>query len=210
MKTIRFAWLAVAGFLAGLSVRADGQSVDAVYLGPGPALTEQGVVEGDLRIDEPAGVQNFDVFLGFSVDPAQSLVTGETVVYAVQDPSNLEDLGVIRRIVGGYYYQTTHTPVDACGAQWAIWEVLGDGPDNPSFSDGMVRLFDPDSEVALRAMAYLDNLADFPSAELRYFTNATRQDMVAMVPETRVFALLGWFGGWLVVWRRRRPGGAGV
>jgi hypothetical protein len=60
------------------------------------------VAEGGLRIDEPAGVRNFDAFWGFPVDPAQSLVTGETVVYAVQYPSNLEDLGVIRRIVGGW------------------------------------------------------------------------------------------------------------
>jgi hypothetical protein len=106
----------------------------------------------------------------------------------------------------GGYLASSKTALDAAGAQWAIWEIIGDGINSPSLSSGSIRLADSGNTaiaVANRAQDYLNNLSSFPSATFIYGTNPTRQDIVFMVPETSG-ALLGALGALSLLVRRRR------
>lgn len=203
MKT-PLAWLA-AGLLAGMSLHAGAQTLgvtlEATLLDFGPNLPVKGVIDKDYGLDGPNGEWRFDKFDAFCVDPFQILVFNEAVVYTIQDPATLAEVGAVQRILGGYY-ATPMSNLDAAGAQWAIWEAIFDGTSNPTFAAGSVRLNEPTSAVAQRALDYLTNLATLPEVEVLYLTSPTRQDMITVVPEPAAGVLAA--GGLLLVGLRRR------
>jgi hypothetical protein len=196
----------VAGLVVGAALDAGAQTLDpptlqTKWLGYGPAIFTTGVVNGDYQISEPTGQLDFDSFVGFCVDPFAPLIVAETVVYKVQDPATLTEVGAVQRILGGYYASGRNS-LDAAGAQWAIWEAIFDGTTDPTFESGLVRLQDPGSAVAVRALDYLNDLASLPAVPMLYLTNPTRQDVIT-VPEPGPAAALGCALA-LILLRRRR------
>ena len=192
----------MVGLLVGATSRSGAQALEAAFLGYGPSLATQGVVDGDFAVGGPAGELLFDGFSGFSVDPFQALQLSEAVVFTIQDAATLAEIGAVQRIVGGYG-ASGRTGLDAAGAQWAIWEAVFDGTTDPTFLTGSVRLQDPDSAVAQRALDYLANLAGLPEARVLYLTSPTRQDLIAAVPEPAAVVLAAGALGWLGLRRRR-------
>lgn len=180
------------------------QSLDAVFYNVNPTVSVTGSFNGGSSYTTlNSGLMNFDYADAFCADPTQTIYAGETVHYTIQPTSALPNSVSIAKVVGGYL-ASGQTALDAAGAQWAIWEIIGDGVSSPSFATGSVRIQNSwSSNVAARGMQYLNNLSTLPTANIIYATNAKRQDMVFMVPEVSG-ALLGALGGMALLFRRRR------
>ncbi|MBN8459310.1 MAG: hypothetical protein J0M04_15885 [Verrucomicrobia bacterium] len=194
----------IAGILVCCSMAASAQSLDAVFYNVNPTVSVTGSFNGGGSYTTlNSGVMNFDYADAFCVDPNQTIHSGETVHYTIQPTSALPNSASIAKVVGGYL-ASGQTALDAAGAQWAIWEIMGDGVSSPSFSSGSVRIQNSlSSNVATRGLQYLNNLSSLPTANIQFATSPTRQDMVFMVPEVSG-AVLGALGGLALLLRRRR------
>jgi hypothetical protein len=196
----------IVGLLAGFGVACHGQTLEVQFLGVNPSLIVSGSFNSGTSYNGySSGVSNFNLGSAFCVDPYQTIHNGEWIIYTLQDPNTLTSVGAVSHIVGGYY-ASAQTPLDAAGAQWAIWEAVVDGTNSTSFSSGQVRLQNPNSSVATRALDYLNNWSTLPAANLIYAVSPTRQDMVALgspVPEP-ASALLAAAGLATLTIRRRR------
>jgi len=182
------------------------QTLNVTLTAVNPSQTASGSFNGgSTYANYRAGVLVFDISDAFCSDPNQPISLNETVIYSIRPMSALPNSSSISKVMGGYL-ASSKTALDAAGAQWAIWEIIGDGINSPSLSSGSIRLAGSGNTaiaVANRAQDYLNNLSSFPSATFIYGTNPTRQDMVFMVPETSG-ALLGALGALSLLVRRRR------
>lgn len=156
--------------------------------------------------DIPSGLVHFQTFDGFCVEPLQALTYGETVVYDIQDPSNLGNSATIASLVGGYL-ASGRTAVDAAAVQWAIWEVIAEAtPGARSLLDGNVMINSTGNgpDVIALANQYLANIANYTPATLTYLHSDTEQDVVTwqVIPEPASAGLVGLSA--LVLLRRRR------
>lgn len=195
----------IAGVLVCTSLAVSAQSVDATFINVNPGSTVAGSFNGGGSwVTLNSGIMNFDIGDAFCADPTQTIYAGETVHYTIQPNTALPNSASIAKVVGGYL-ASGQTALDAAGAQWAIWEIMGDGVSNPSFSSGSVRIQNSwSSNVAARGMDYLCNLSKLPTANIIYATNTNRQDMVfTSVPEVSG-SVLGALGGIALLFRRRR------
>jgi hypothetical protein len=142
-----------------------------------------------------AGVLDFDYADAFCVEPLQS-VSG-VVVYDVQSYNLLPNADSIARVLGAYQ-GSSKTSLEAASAQWAIWEIVGDGISNRSFRTGNTQIFFDRrtgvlrDNIERRALEYFDlsQLLSTPAASFVYATHPTSQNVVFMIPEPSS-ALLG-------------------
>lgn len=200
MKTLKLLLgvAAIAAAFAAASARA--QSLPATLDGLGPQLLTSGTFNGADYSTRNAGILKFDFGDAFCVDADQGISLSETLVYDIQDPSNLTGHDTISKLVGGYL-ASGQTDLDAAAVQWAIWEVIQDGPGG-SLTTGSVRV--ADTSVSSLANNYLAHVDTFTAVPLTYLTNPTRQDVVTwgMVPEPGSLTLVGLSA--LALLRRRR------
>lgn len=196
----------IAGALVCSVIALQAQTLNVTLDQVSPSQAASGSFDGgSTYANYRAGVLVFNFSEAFCAEPTQAISIGETVNYTILPMSALPNSSSIAKVVGGYL-ASGKSALDAAGAQWAIWEIIGDGINAPSLSSGSIRLSTSGNSainVANRAQDYLDNLSSFPAATFLYGTNATRQDMVFMVPETSS-ALLGALGALSLLVRRRR------
>jgi hypothetical protein len=189
---------AIAAAFAAASARA--QSFPATLNGLGPELLTSGTFDGVNFSTRNAGILKFDFGDAFCVDAIQGIGFPETLVYDIQDSSSLIGHVTISRLVGGYL-ASDQTNLDAAAVQWAIWEVIQEGPSG-SLSTGSVRV----AEVSVSSLAdtYLSKVDTYSAVPLTYLTNPNRQDVVTwgMVPEPGSLTLVGLSA--LALLRRRR------
>lgn len=200
MKTLKLLLgvAAIAAAFAAASARA--QSLPATLNGLGPQMLISGTFNGVDYITQNAGILEFDFGDAFCVDASQGIGFPETLVYDIQDPTNLSGHATISKLFGGYL-ASGQTDLDAAAVQWAIWEVIQDGTGG-SLSSGSVRV--GDAAVSALADTYLSQVDTYTSVPLTYLTNPNRQDVVAwgMVPEPGSLTLVGLSA--LAMLRRRR------
>lgn len=210
MDALSIVRIAVALVCSSVSLRA---TTITTTLGPlVNVMTISGTFTGTGGFaNRTAGVLNFDYADAFCVEPLQ-LVSG-TVVYDVQPTINLTNLDSIAKVMGAFR-QSSKSNLEAAGAQWAIWEIVGDGINytSNSFKAGNIQIFfdrRPAVDVInieTKALFYLGKSQDpgNPSASLLYATNTTTssQDVVFMIPEPSS-ALLGALGLTSLLIRRR-------
>lgn len=192
----------IAGALACSSVAMSAQNLNVSLEAVSPSQTFSGSFTGAGGFaPRIAGVLDFDYAGAFCVEPLQS-VSG-TVNYEIQPNGSLANSASIAKVVGAYL-QSSKTNEDAAAAQWAIWEIVGDGILNPSFSNGNTQINRSDRSVtAAKALFYLNNLSNYPSASFVYATHPTSQDVIFMIPEPSGL-LLGALGITSLLIRRRR------
>ncbi len=155
-----------------------------------------------------AGVLVFDYADAFCVEPLQS-VSG-VVTYDVQSYNSLPNADSIARVLGAYL-GSSKTSLEAASAQWAIWEIVGDGIGSRSFRNGNTQIFFDRrtgvlrESIERRALEYYDlsQLLSTPAASFVYATNPTSQNVVFMIPEPSS-SLLGVSSLAALLLRRRR------
>ncbi len=194
--------VAIAGAVATTAARA--QNFSAHFEGVSPGLSINGTFDNSYYDDLPSGVLAFTGFDAFCVQPTTPIAYGDTVVYQVQDPQTLASHGAIARLVGGFL-ASSKTEEHAAAVQWAIWEIILDGLDTPSFSTGNSRItLAGNSATIALAEEYLLNVDQFSPVVLTYLTSPTHQDVVTWqhVPEPATAGLAALSG--LLLLRRRR------
>lgn len=208
MDTLSVVRIAGALFFSAVSLPA--QNLTATYLTVSPYEQLSGSFDGVTFNTKTAGVLNFDYADAFCVEPLQ-FVSG-TVNYLIQPNSSLPNSESIAKVAGAYL-ASSRTSRDAAAAQWAIWEIVTDGLNSPSFRDGNLKIFfrsrgnQPvgSEETERKALEYisLSQLPGTPSASLLYATHPTSQNVVFLIPEpSGVF--LGALGITSLLLRRRR------
>lgn len=204
MKKNKFLVGVVALLAAFSAISVKAQNFPVTFDGVAPGLPVHGTFHGTEPLDLPSGVCSFGEMKAFCVEPAEPLAYGETLVYQVQDSASLANYGTISKLVGGFLA----SPQDerhAAAVQWAIWEVVLDGVDAPSFATGNSRIVgDASQDIALLASDYLANVSSYNPAALTYLTNAGKQDVVtwSTIPEPSSAGLIALSG--LILLRRRR------
>jgi hypothetical protein len=191
------------GLLAVLVTPLCAQNLVATHIGIDPGLMATGTITGSQYTTIRTGENDFDVFSGFCTDPTQGLNIGETIVYTIQDPITLNNLGTVQRVLDGYYNHSAQTNLDAAGAQWAIWEAIEDGVTAPSFDVGLVQLDSSSMDIETRALDYLNNLANYQPMEVFHMVSDVRQDIITPVPEPATTSLIVGLLGLLALRRRR-------
>lgn len=187
--------------LAALSASPiSGQTLTDTFVAIDPAVSAKGTFDGTNFRFVNSGLVQFTGFEAFCIDPLQGVSVGEEVTYDIAyDYSTPEISGAISKLAGGYY-SSGQTDLDAAAVQWAIWEVLLDGPDGSLFT-GNSQLMD--LEVAVLANAFLAQLPDLPATDVVFLTNATSQDMMSTnVPEPASLGLVA-LSSFLLLRRRR-------
>jgi len=193
----------LGGLLAVLALPLGAQTLEATYLGINNGIVGFGTLDGGPLADTGSGEHDFDLFSGFCSDPYDGLTNGESVVYTIQDPGTLGEIGAIQRILDGYYNHSAQNALDAAGAQWAIWEVIQDGAGSPSFTSGLVQLGSSSANIATRALDYFSALSSYQPLPVTLLVSESRQDMIIVVPEPAAAALAATTLGLLALRRRR-------
>lgn len=184
-------------------------SISTTFVEINPNALVYGSLDGSFFQDYPSGLSVFADFEAFCIEPSQGLEYGTTLVYDIQDPSELgPDSLAIAKLVGGYL-ASARTADDAAAVQWAIWEVVAETSSSQSLFEGSVIISPIDStnpngeRIATLANAYLQNIDSFDPATLVYLTNPEYQDVVAWaIPEPATSGLLMLSS--LMFFRRRR------
>jgi hypothetical protein len=204
MKKNKFLARVLALLAAFSAIGVKAQNLPVTFDGVAPGLPVHGTFYGSDPLDLPSGVSSFGNMKAFCVEPTEPLEYGESLVYQIQDSASLANHDTISKLVGGFLA----SPQDerhAAAVQWAIWEVVLDGVDAPSFATGQSRIVgDASQDIALLASDYLANVSSYSPASLTYLTSATRQDVVtwSAVPEPSSAGLISLSG--LMLLRRRR------
>ena len=205
MKTTKVLICAISIASAVAAAKASAQDLSATLIEIRPVLTERGTIDnGSFVQGYASGVMHFTEFDAFCVEPTENLGYGDSLVYQIQDVSQLANSGQIAQLVGGYL-RSGQTAQDAAAVHWAIWEITTETLRPPSLLDGNVRLITPDSQAtADLANHYLLNINSYAPADLTYLTNAGGQDVVTwnLVPEPGSLGLAAFSA--LLLLRRRR------
>jgi hypothetical protein len=206
MKTTKLMIVGVAIAAAFSAATAKSQNLTATLSGFGPGLPVSGTFNNGLLTEQYAsGVLNFTEFSAFCVEPNQNVAFGQTLVYQVQNPGNLNNSNTVAQLVTSYL-ASPRTAQDAAAVQWAIWETVTETSSVKSLSDGNVRIT-PSASNDLIALAnnYLNSAECFGPTTLTYLMNSNYQDQVSwnVVPEPTSLGLVA-LSGMLVLRRRRR------
>ncbi|MCP5536324.1 MAG: PEP-CTERM sorting domain-containing protein [Akkermansiaceae bacterium] len=185
-KTYCLAMVAIALTSAG---HLSAQTVTSSFEGVSPGLNVKGMFDGINAQYVNSGVMKFSDFDAFCIDPYQGIVANQPITYNVALTfSTPETDKAISKLVGGYY-ASGQSALEAAAIQWAIWEVVVDGTNNPSLYSGNNRVFD--AATAQLGQKYLSKLSELPEANVIFLTNSRYQDMVTVVPEPSSAALFG-------------------
>ena len=114
----------------------------------------------------------FNQFNALCCDPTQPISIGETVTFTVQDPGTVPNFQVLAELVTEYNASSMDA-LNTEGAQWAVWKVITDGIDSPSFSSGLVRLDPTETTVSNLALSYIQNAGNFSPAPITVLANPT-------------------------------------
>ncbi len=193
----------LGGLLAVLASPLGAQTLEATYQGINNGIVGFGTLDGGPYAETGSGEHDFDLFSGFCTDPRDVITNGESIIYSIQDPAPLGEIGAIQRILDGYYNHSAQTPLDAAGAQWAIWEAIQDGASSPSFDSGLVQLGASSANIATRAIDYFNSLSTYQPLPVMLLVSESRQDMIVVVPEPAAAALSAATLGLLAMLRRR-------
>lgn len=176
-----------------------GQTLTDTFLSIDPGVSAKGTFDGTNFRFVNSGIVQFTGFEAFCIEPLQGISVGEEITYNLaSDYSTPEISGAIAKLTGGSY-ASGQSDLDAAAVQWAIWEVLLDGPDGSLFT-GNAQLMD--LEVAVLANEFLAQLPDLPVTDVVFLTHPARQDMVTTIPEPASLGLLA--ASSLLLLRRRR------
>lgn len=200
MKMTRICGITVLTALATASPIL-GQTLTDTFISVDPGVSAKGTFDGTNFRFINSGIVQFSGFEAFCIDPLQGVSVGEAITYDVTfDYSTPEVSSAISKLAGGYY-SSGQSDLDAAAVQWAIWEVLLDGPDGSLFT-GNSQLMD--LEVAVLANDFLAQLPDLPVTDVIFLTNPTRQDMMTTsIPEPASLSLVA-ITSLLLLRRRRR------
>lgn len=196
MKTLPSLLLACA-----LALPAFAQNITATLLEVVPGTKTSGTYDGVTFEDYNAGIFRFDEFDAFCVEPIAPIEYGDTILYTYQDPATLANADQIGRLLGAWN-ASSKSSLDAQAIQWAIWEIILDGSDAPSFATGNSRLADDHDDVAARALEFLASAPEYDPLPFLYLTNECKQDMIVAVPEPGLLGLLTLSA--ITLFRRRR------
>ena len=196
--------IAFALLCSSMAVSAQTRQQDTLLEELSLGLTTTGTFTGNRNgSSHYAGVLMFNYADAFCIQPLEGININDKVVYTIMPLTSLANNTPISNIVGRFL-KSNQSADEAAGAQWAIWEIVGDGNINPSLTDGNIRLNRPtQTTFGIKAQQYLDNRSIFYSVELEYATNTNKQDVLFMIPET-TSALLGALGAMTLFLRRRR------
>jgi hypothetical protein len=205
MKTTQLLICAISLVAALAAAKTNAQSIPATLVDINPVLSVNGTFNnGSFIQNYPSGVLNFTEFDAFCVEPLQSISYGESLIYQVQDISQLGNSNTIARLIGGYL-ASTQSAQEAAAVQWAIWEITTESLSSPSLLNGNVRITTPISQsTADLANTYLANVNNFSPVALTYLTHSDRQNVVSwnVVPEPGSLMLAAFSG--LLLLRRKR------
>jgi hypothetical protein len=200
----------IAGALICSMIALPAQTLTTTLNTVSPYEQLRGSFDGVTFDTKTAGVLNFDYADAFCVEPLQPVFG--TVAYDLPPNSSLANSASIAKIVGAYL-ASSKSGREAAAAQWAIWEIVGDGISSPSFRNGNIQIFfrprglQPvgSEETETKALQYisLSQLPSTPSASFLYATHPTSQNVVFMIPEPSS-ALLGALSITALFIRRRR------
>lgn len=181
--------LAVVAIALTSASHLTAQTVTSSLNSISPARTVNGMFDGINTRSVKSGVMQFDDFEAFCIDPYQGVYYNAPITYNVSPTFSTASVReAIAHLVGGYY-SSGQTAQEAASIQWAIWEVVVDGTNNPSLTSGNNRVFD--QATAELGQKYLANINRLPKAEVQFLTNSRYQDIVTVVPEPSSSALLG-------------------
>lgn len=176
-----------------------GQTLTDTFISIEPGVSAKGTFDGTNFRFVNSGIVQFTGFEAFCIEPLQGISVGEEVTYDIAyDYSTPEISGAIAKLTGGYY-ASGQSDLEAAAAQWAIWELLLDGPAGSLFT-GKAQLMD--LEVAVLANEFLAQLPNLPVTDVMFLTHPTRQDIVTTIPEPASLGLLA--ASCLLLPRRRR------
>jgi hypothetical protein len=205
MKTTKLLICAISLGAALATAKANAQSIPATLVDIDPVLAVNGTLDnGSFIQDYPSGVMRFTEFDAFCVEPLEAISYGESLIYQVQDISQLGNSDTIARLIGGYL-NSTQSAQEAAAVQWAIWEITTESQSGPSLLNGNVRITTPvNQSTADLANQYLANVNSFSPVALTYLTNTGRQDVVTwnVIPEPGSLMLAAFSG--LLLLRRKR------
>lgn len=205
MKTTKLLICAISLAAALAAAKANSQTIPATLIDYSPVLAVNGTLDnGSFIQDYPSGVMRFTEFDAFCVEPLQAISYGESLIYQVQDITQLGNSDSIARLIGGYL-ASTQSAQEAAAVQWAIWEITTETMSSPSLLNGNVRITTPvNQSTADLANTYLANVNNFSPVALTYLTNDVRQNVVTwdVVPEPGSLMLAAFSG--LLLLRRKR------
>lgn len=187
MDTLSIVRIAAALICSVIALPAQTLSVSLESVTPSETISGSFTGAGGFS-NRIAGVLVFDYADAFCVEPLQS-VSG-SVTYDIQPYNSLANADSIARILGTYL-GSSKSSLEAASAQWAIWEIVGDGISSRSFRNGNTQIyFDRRTgvlreSIERRALEYYDlsQLLSTPAASFVYATNPTSQNVVFMIPE---------------------------
>jgi hypothetical protein len=206
MKTTKLMIVGVAIAAAFSAATAKSQNLTATLSGFGPGLPISGTFNNGLLTEQYAsGVLNFTEFSAFCVEPNQNVAFGQTLVYQVQNPTNLNNSDTVARLVTSYL-ASPKTAQDAAAVQWAIWETVTETSSVKSLAGGNVKITSGvNNDLIVLADHYLNYAECFSATPLTYLTNSSYQNQVSwnVVPEPTSLGLVA-LSGMLALRRRRR------
>lgn len=189
--------------------KAQSQTLVTTFVEVNPGVPVYGSFDGSYFYDYPTGEMIFnDVsFTSFCVEPTQGINFGGTMIYDIQDSSNLVNFTLVEKLIGGYL-ASTQTAQEASAFQWAIWEVVAESSGTQNLFDGNLLIDPQDAEdlaIANLANSYLANIDSFTPVEFTYLYSEIHQDLavIGVIPEPSSAALLG-LGAVALLRRRRR------
>jgi hypothetical protein len=102
---------------------AGGQTITASLQTKLPGFSVSGTFDGITYQAWGSGLPGFETFEAFCVEPLESLVFFDPVVFQIRNLGTLGRSDEISRLIGGYL-DSGQTDLDPAAVQWAIWEVF--------------------------------------------------------------------------------------
>lgn len=205
MKTLALIPAALCAFGA-----ANAQTINTTFIQSNPSELVNGTFSGagseSVKISGVLNFSNLD-FRAFCAEPLQTINPNQNVDYSIASLSLLNNATSVAKVITAFN-ASSQTSVDAAGAQWAIWELVGETSSTFDINSGAISIVSADATDTLvrdRAADYLANFNNFSASSITFLTNSTIQDMVTWdaVPEPSS-AMLALLGGLGLVARRRR------
>jgi hypothetical protein len=189
--------LALAGFLT-LAPRASADQITlvletngtGVYLNPnggsqvltgsGPFLWSQGV---PLNANFPPSV------LTYCIDLEQFIYLGQSHVFAIEPNLALAPTigsqakaAAITELFDRYFLSGLTSTANQNAFQIALWELVYDGPNNPSLSTGYIQASDAQAQALLSSLGTPYSNHDLAGSRLLALVSNTNQDQLVVVP----------------------------
>lgn len=197
-----------AGALCGF---ASAQTITTTFTSSDPREIVNGTFDGGTTVnDKVSGVLNFNNvdFVAFCAEPLQNITPGQTIDYTVSPLTDLTNVTSVAKVITAFRASSMDN-IQAAGAQWAIWELVGETAGAFDTDSGTIAITSPfidtvDAQVRDAAKNYLVTFDNFAASDVTFLTNPTVQNMITWtaVPEPSSALLSGL--GVLALIRRRR------